>query len=409
MLLPLLAAAFADTPDVACPAPPAGFASAYEFEERSADAKKVDIAQQSTVSQSVAAEALYGRLAPGLPSVALRTLRRRIATKESAVLSKGGNLFRVCTYAYVESQFLAALQRDDEALGRWISVFAAGVDRLSNGAPIAILPPQTPDGCPVGPLGEVLASRVKAELGARGMVKGSADSASSARVQIELDPRDANGVSANVAMTQSGATKSVAAEGFGAVFNPAVLVEDVEAALSRARLPCTSNRMLGVDQLGNRSGQDGLTVQIDADKDLSRLSDGEKVELRVTSNQPARVQIYSIVPGGKAYLSFPEDEKGGHLVEPGTPWVVQTVFDAYPTPTAEQLLAIAVKDGVSFGKAGGWEGTCQVPGGYDPGAMPAAAAMHVRRFVVSAGSTPPAVPAPGELPECGTGRMVPYP
>lgn len=411
MILGAISLALAAPAEVDCPALPSTFASAaFEKLTDSEDAKKADISDASRRARERAASVLYDRLAPSLPPVARKGLRARIGTQELDSVPKGGNLYRVCVFAFVEAEYLDRLRLDDEAFRQQLEVLAAGVDRLRGESAVAIDVPRNADDCPVGPLGKALKSRLQTVLANRAVRWSDSEKPNVARLRVTVNPDDAAGVSLAARLDVPGQGDQVA-EGFGFVFNPSVLVEDVDAAVQGTHTTCTANVNLGLDAYGHRAGDGGTTVSLVANRELDHVTAGEEVDFTVTVSRDALVQVYSIDPGsGVAYLVLPDGERGGHAVTPAAPWTFRLVFDALPEPRPEQLLALAVPSASRLGDASAWQGFCRVPTGRSPSDFgPREAARHLVRFLVDPGSTVPANPPPGTVTECGSNRTHPYP
>ena len=162
--------AVAAPPQLDCPTfKEAGFNPAgFEFEERSRDTRKIDIAADSEAARREAEAALYERLAGSLSEFAQKRLRRRIASRELGSAPLGGPRYRVCVAAFVDAPFVAQLEADEAALATSMDEIAAGAIRLAGGRPIAVATPTTPEGCPTDILGSSVLARMKRSLATRG-------------------------------------------------------------------------------------------------------------------------------------------------------------------------------------------------------------------------------------------------
>ena len=92
-------------------------------------------------------------------------------------------------------------------------------------------------------------------------------------------------------------------------------------------------------------GRDGLRVSLHVPTDGGRLCEGKRVTAEVYTNRPARIQIWSVLEDGRAFLIGPDPSlvPGGLLSRPGPVLHIDPL--ALPELGDEWLVAVAIPEG----------------------------------------------------------------
>lgn len=405
MILGLVAATSAAQPETCPDATTVGLdGSRWEVEPASEILPKARAGERESVKVSVAEAAaisLYARLSPRLTPLEADQLWREIGRDKASIvdLSRGRTL--VCAWAFVPRERLTPTL-SPVAIEDLFRMAAAGIHDAVGVESVMLAPAVTSVGCPVGSLGRAFNSRLKSELSRLGTTFPKDEASARWEVLPQLDAEDASGATVTIQLFPVKSSLSVPMPAGAFTFPPGELVDDYQAAVAEARLPCTQNGELRLDASGRRPGAGGLTVNARANRSLDSLVSGDKVSLTITTNTPARVQVYSVSPDGTGWLSMKRADVGGRWVTPDQPW---TGFDltmvATNPPRTEQLLVVAVPEGTPFGATSGWSGFCAVPGRVTDDLFPETSAMVMQRMSIEAPEDTATSPALPTVPACG--------
>jgi hypothetical protein len=395
LLLPILLAAFAfegparaagdgDIEGECDLLPPPGYI--VEIGYGQGDSKAVALEQ----ARQAAREALLESVCAPLTEIRCNGVRRAVRTwdgeeGERSRFDRRRNSHHACAVVALEQSVLDQMEREAAALDREIAAMAgrvaqADVTLLRHEAPIWNL-----DGCGAGVVGDTLWQRFNNALGEVRLDLGDTASVSASRFRMSL-----SGTSESVVvggyLEQPGVEGAVSIE--GPTFNLDLFgIEERDEAVD-----CRSDRALGLDG-GSRVGQDGLRVRIELPEGRNTFCEGEEITPAVRVNQPARVQVYSVLRDGTAHLVWPY--RGAGKVDGAEELFTGNVL-ADEAAGDESLVAVAVPLSGDFGTSRGWLGYCLASEDFGAVFYPPGAAVHRVAYTVR--------PQGGECPSVDVGE-----
>lgn len=272
-----------------------------------------------------------------------------------------------CAGVAVERRFLGQLDHDLGRLDADLLALAARVRDAAGTDPLAIEAPRWASGCGAGPLGATLAAELSAKLGGLRLAEPGDPTAD--LLALTLAPRGER-LTLAASVREAGRPHALSLGGFD-------LPLDLFGVSSDEAGTCHAD-----DRLIRRAGADGLTVHVRTGVRDGVACEGVQVPLAVSSSAGSRAWLFSVLPGGEAYLIWPESSGGAALAGErslGTLDVTRT-----PGGGDEVLVAVAVPSGSDWASAASWRGPCRLSAPLESWGWPAGAAVDTATYTVLA-------------------------
>lgn len=253
-----------------------------------------------------------------------------------------------CAIVAIEESVLTQMEREERQLELDIAamaddVSAMGVDLIWHEDPI-----WESDGCGASDLGDYLRMRFNNALKGPRLDRGQTADPAAARFQMGLGP----GMRSSVIVT--GYLDLPGVPGWTNVSGPEFKLDLFGLQDRGDSVDCLADRVMGLRH-GTRVGSGGLRVWIDVDGGRTTFCEGETASPVVRVNQPARVQVFSVMRDGTAHLLWPLLGTGNvdDALELG-----EATFVANPEGGDESLVAIAATESCPLTVTRGWSGYC---------------------------------------------------
>jgi len=314
------------------------------------------------------------RVCHGLSDARCDGIRRSIRPWEDGLYNRKTRT--ACAAAVFPQEKLVELEREAAELDRGIARMANAVARQIEEADTALLhhePPIWTGGCAAGLAGDHLRNTVNGKLGHRGVRldrDGRAD-AQVARLQLELAPASAAGVQI------TGYLELPKAEGWSSIAGPSFAL-DLLGLDEVDRVECRGDDALGLRR-GHRIGQGGLQIWVDLPNGQNLFCQGDVITPTIRVSEPARVQVYSVLRDGTAYLVWPFEGDG--IIETQLA-LDPAMLSANPDGSDESLVALALPTDAPFGPTQGWRAYCKASDDFNHAYYPPGAAADTAVFTV---------------------------
>ena len=263
-----------------------------------------------------------------------------------------------CATAAIPERFLWELDEEDRQLTHGLYRLAADVLDLLPGERPAVqaLSARWATGCSARALGEGLLARLLSRMAARGeglrIVPQNVYEQDAAILALSVHPSARGELMVMARLHLPGEDAPTVLEGVRFADD----LFDFETADQEACAP---------DTIGGDRGP--LRPRIRVVAGGGEACEGEWIEPVLEVARPARVQVFSVSPGGLAYRIWPPPGGDGLVEDTLSLGPAQLVLvDEYPD---SRLVAVAVPSGEPFPGSEDWSGFCRVPGRFDAAAL----------------------------------------
>jgi hypothetical protein len=366
-----LAAGAAPTPsgpDPLCPAVPElpyGWRLEWGMASGKNEASAVTDAQES------ARQRLLGAACQGVGALRCAAAGRSVAPWGTATFDKKRQ--SACAAMVIKLDALQSFEQDLARLDQDLARLAQDSASATRGAPVRLDAPTWPSGCVAGDLGHALAAQLRNEL---------------ARHDVRLAAPDAVAAGGTLALTLAPGGERVTVS---ATLRPPASSEEKPLPGFTFPLdlygvsPSEVGRCVGRDRLGlehmARPGSAGLSVSVTVPTDGGRMCEGTRATASVAVSQPARLQIWSVIHDGRAFLIGPDPGLiPGGVLRPSTPApVLQLDALALEELGDEVLVVIATPEGAPAPAA---QAPCRLDRPWSAAMLPSGAAVATQTWTV---------------------------
>jgi len=284
-------------------------------------------------------------------------------------------LWTACASASIEQKELERLEQEALRFDADMKELARAIHAQSGSAPLSLMPPTWESGCSAGEEGAAVLGALRrgfAGLENRSKLRTNLADAGpeDRRVLVQLHAqREEVVVTASLVELRGCFTTPVHSLSF-----PGYLLNVAEGDAGN----CAEDKVLGTFARGVCAP--ALNVRIDLDTNDGVVCQGQVVEPRLTVSAPSHVQVFAVDAQAKAQQVFPM-EGGSDLVDGQ---ISLGTFDAvYDREAGEtRLVVLAVPKGERFGRTQGWQGWCEVPGGWSSELIPSNAASVPSTYTI---------------------------
>jgi hypothetical protein len=248
-----------------------------------------------TDAQEAARQRLLGAACQGVGALRCAAAGRSVAPWGKPVFDKKRQ--SACAAMVIKLDALQSFEQDLLRLEQDLARLAQESAQAASGAPLRLQAPTWPSGCVAGDLGHALAAQLRNEL-ARHDVRLMAPSTEpgAGTLMLTLAPGGER-VTVSATLRPSSSPEERPLPGF--TF-PLDLYGVSPSEVGR----CVGRDRLGLEGLAKGSG--GLTVSVSVPTDDGRLCEGTRATASVSVSQPARLQIWSVIHDGRAFLIGPD-------------------------------------------------------------------------------------------------------
>lgn len=330
LLADLAGAAPPKPPDPLCPpAPeiPTGWRLDWGLASGRNEAEAIRSAQQAATDKLLAASC------QGTSELRCAAAARGIAPWGTASFDKRRQ--SACAPMVIKLDALYSYERDLEELDAKVADLAAALTAAAGpSAIVSIAPPTWPSGCVAGDLGYALAAQLRTSLAKLPLRLASAPDLAAGVLSIGITPGGQRAV-VHAGYRPAGEGAEIPLPGFSFPL-------DLYGLSPSEAGRCAPRDRMGLEQ---RTGRDGLRVSLHVPADGGRLCEGKRVTAEVYTNRPARIQIWSVLEDGRAFLIGPDPSlvPGGLLSRPGPVLHIDPL--ALPELGDEWLVAVAIPEG----------------------------------------------------------------
>jgi hypothetical protein len=218
-----------------------------------------------------------------------------------------------CASVAIEETVLNSQQRDLETLDAALADLAQAARAAAGAAPLQPMTPRWQDtGCPAGEVGSQLLVQLRGHLGGVRLV--DEDQAVDVAQQLRMDI-----AIAGERLTMAASTRTTGEEAWTGLDAPAVTFpKDLFQVASSDAHTCAAESQIGLPG-GERTGADGLQVQLFAAGTDGLFCDGEQLTPRVELSGPARIRIYTLQADGQGFVVWPWQPQDDRIYSPAAP------------------------------------------------------------------------------------------
>ncbi len=276
-----------------------------------------------------------------------------------------------CAVVAIENRFADLIEQEHASFDQGLQSLAAQVKSKTGDTLLSLEPITWDSGCLAGELGRTLSGRLRSLLTGLRLLEAHESERQALQVLVDLTPGKQQ-VQLNGRLREPDKAGTLALGGFS--FSADLFAVDAEEEGA-----CRGNAQLDL-QDDEKLGEGGLRVELVLPTHDGALCEGEAVSAGLSVNRQARVQVFTVLRDGSAYLVWPPPGEDGLVAESAS---LGEFHAAYAEDMGdERLVAIAVPASQHFAMSEGWTGFCRVEGSFGARVYPSTAAVGTATYQV---------------------------